>query len=242
MFVTDSFYYIHLQKTGGTRITEILSQLVKGERQGTRHNYLEHTPYSKFVFGSIRNPLEWYVSIWAFGCEGRGGVMGWLKDDETMQRLYSDAESIDHFREWLKTVYQPEYIRLMGNGYPLFDLNNEIGLMTWRYAYLYNVGIKTSECPPFDSYDDFIEYDQKHNMVDGWIRLENLPGTITECLQKAGHIVPRKRLETLCKEKSNTSKHLPWPEYYDDTSLETIIERERFIFDKHGYNNGNGQL
>ena len=97
MFVTDRFVYVHMQKTGGTRIREILSELTDGRGVGRQHGFLDAKP-NKLVFGSIRDPLAWYVSLWAFGCEGRGGLLSRLS--AYWQYLYANVEDVDLFREF----------------------------------------------------------------------------------------------------------------------------------------------
>lgn len=235
MYITDKFFYIHLQKTGGTRITEILSQLTSGELYGPRHNYLARKPYSKLVFGSIRNPFDWYVSIFSFGCTGNGGMLGWLKDNKEFSDVYSNAKNIENFHKWLELIYSNEYINLMGNGYPDFSLHGRVGLMTWRYAYLYTEGIRTDECPYFENYQKFFEYLNEFCIVDEWIRLEDLSKTITKCLKKASYIVPKNQLDSFCGIKSNASNHLPTRNYYDEWSIELVKDKEKFIFDKFKY-------
>lgn len=236
MFLTDRFIYIHLQKTGGTRIREILSQVTDGHSAGRKHGYLNEKPADKLVFGSIRNPYEWYVSLWAFGCEGRGGVLSWLKDDPTWQRVYANANDPELFRLWLKMIYSQEYVNKMQNGYNHFNLNHCIGLMTWHYAYLYLTGVGIDGSPKFRDYDDFSKYEQRHNIVDYWLRLEDLAGTIYKALIEAGCAIDKKNLQILCTERSNMSNHLPYRDYYDLGNIVLVQDKERLIFERFGYN------
>lgn len=236
MIETDKLIYIQMQKTGCTRIGEIILELCDGQFVGPRHNTLLSKP-DKFVLGSIRNPWEWYVSLWAFGCKGKGGVLGWLKDDADWQRVYSNPNDVSLFRQWLKMVYSAKYVRQMQNGYDKFCLYNpfRIGLMTWRYAYLYLAGIDTDLVPRFDDYRQFTEYEQQHNMVDHFIRLENLYSTLYDGLSLAGYEIYQNDLIPLCFQRSNQSQHLPYQEYYDSDSIELVRNRERLIVKKFGY-------
>lgn len=73
MFVANRLVFLELQKTGGSHIRQLLKQYTDGETQG-KHNRLESLPAGKMVIGSIRNPWDWYVSLWAFGVGGKGAV------------------------------------------------------------------------------------------------------------------------------------------------------------------------
>lgn len=75
MFVSERFVYLELHKTGCTHIRDILNELLDGGLIG-KHN--QATPelfrQRKIFFGSVRNPWEWYTSLWAYGCDNRGAL------------------------------------------------------------------------------------------------------------------------------------------------------------------------
>lgn len=73
MFVSEKLVFTELHKTGGTHISNWLSKLVGGEQIG-KHNRIPPAYWDRFIIGSIRNPWDWYVSLWAFGCGGQGSV------------------------------------------------------------------------------------------------------------------------------------------------------------------------
>ena len=77
MFISDKIVFIHLQKTGGVHISQLLSKLLEGEKQ-PGHLQVDPEYHSRFIIGSMRNPWDWYVSLWAYGCAGKGGIHGWL--------------------------------------------------------------------------------------------------------------------------------------------------------------------
>lgn len=243
MFETDKLIYIHMQKTAGTRITEILRDTVGGQQVGRAHSYPERKPQGKLVLGSIRNPWAWYVSLWAFGCEGRGGLLfAHLRGDPNWMANYADADDPKLFREWLKLAYSYKYIRKMRNGFQKFSLRQQVGLMTWRYAYLYMEGIGTETAPYFDSYDSFETHDMWHNVVDWWVRLERIGPDLIQALGQAGynfiHDETKQSVVEMAEIKSNTSSHLPWRDYYDTETADLVRQRERLIIRKHGYHLG----
>jgi hypothetical protein len=73
MFISKDLVFLELQKTGGSHILRLLSQWVDGEVVG-KHNRLDRGSDERFVLGSIRNPWDWYVSLWAYGVGGQGAI------------------------------------------------------------------------------------------------------------------------------------------------------------------------
>ncbi len=80
MLITDRLVYIHMPKTGGTFVTDVLSRLhgVKSggsERYGPmqnpepKHGTCHDIPVAhrhKRILSSVRNPYDWYVSQYEF--------------------------------------------------------------------------------------------------------------------------------------------------------------------------------
>ena len=73
MFVSDDLVFIELHKTGGSHIGRCLKSILTGSQQG-KHNLIPTNLHDRYVIGSIRNPWDWYVSLWAFGCGKEGGL------------------------------------------------------------------------------------------------------------------------------------------------------------------------
>jgi len=82
MFVTDKLIYIQLHKTGCTHIAHLLSKYIGGQ-QLKKHSWLQNYNTTKTIIGSIRNPWDWYVSLWAFGCKKEGYIY-----NETTRRYF----------------------------------------------------------------------------------------------------------------------------------------------------------
>jgi len=74
MIVNHRLIYIQMQKTGCSYIEKILENLVGGKPQGPKHERLTFDPGERLVFGSVRNPWSWYVSLWAYGCRPAGNL------------------------------------------------------------------------------------------------------------------------------------------------------------------------
>ena len=72
MFAANQLLFLELQKTGGSHIRRLLKLYTDGDVQG-KHNRLLDTP-DRAVIGTIRNPWDWYVSLWAYGVGGKGAL------------------------------------------------------------------------------------------------------------------------------------------------------------------------
>ncbi|MEL6870163.1 MAG: hypothetical protein AAFO81_10225 [Pseudomonadota bacterium] len=90
MFVSEKLVFLELHKTGGSHIGHWLRQTLGGEQVG-KHNRLAPELRDRFIVGSIRNPWDWYVSLWAYGCSSRGSV--W--------RQTIDGVNLRYYREQL---------------------------------------------------------------------------------------------------------------------------------------------
>jgi len=137
MFVTDKLIYLQMQKTACTHIASLLSKYVGGQ-QLEKHSFLRDYETKKFICGSIRNPWNWYVSLWAFGCNGTGSVHGRV--------IVRDFLKIS---EMLKFKLQSTYGPYISNNLQLGDLwshfKNEINkpVNLWRESYKDN---QSPEC------------------------------------------------------------------------------------------------
>lgn len=75
MFISDEIVFVELQKTGCSHIRVLLSKFLQGDLIG-KHNRPDHDLLkSKRTFlGSVRNPWDWYVSLWSYGCQPKGAL------------------------------------------------------------------------------------------------------------------------------------------------------------------------
>ncbi|MEP4308794.1 MAG: hypothetical protein ABJ364_03515, partial [Lentilitoribacter sp.] len=76
MIVTDSSIFIHLQKTGGTHVAKVLSELLDIDASVSHDQLRKPDPTREIIMG-IRNPWDWYVSLWAYGCQSKGRLFGY---------------------------------------------------------------------------------------------------------------------------------------------------------------------
>ncbi len=79
MLVGDKLIYLQLQKTGSTRITDLIKATV-GAEERSKHDRIHREDLedpevaARRILGSIRNPWSYYVSLWAYGSRRAGGI------------------------------------------------------------------------------------------------------------------------------------------------------------------------
>ena len=260
MFVSEHLVYLQLQKTGSGHVARLLATCVDGDQIGA-HNRLAlgRPPEGQRVVGSIRNPWDWYVSLWAYGCQGRGGFHarttsrrpdhpeGWLRrclssvhelrtPSGPWRAVYRDADSPALFRRWLGMTLDPGRRFEVGEGYGLSPLSSFAGLMTYRYLRLYARHPGPLWFPGIRQPERLRAYDADQNVLDHVVRTETLEDDLLRVLHACGH-----DLDDACADRirstprTNVSCHRPIADYYDAETIDLVADRERLLVDKYGY-------
>ena len=73
MFIAGNLVFLELQKTGGSHIRRLMATYLHGNAVG-KHNRITQDYVGHYLIGSIRNPWDWYVSLWAYGVGGSGAI------------------------------------------------------------------------------------------------------------------------------------------------------------------------
>jgi len=110
MIVTEHFVYIHVSRTGGTFLNKLILEHVPGARMLQYHGQLKDLPdsYSQLpVIGFVRNPWDWYVSMYfdyrrkkqyVYEIISEGGVVGFK---ETVARFLRLGDNSDQSKNLL---------------------------------------------------------------------------------------------------------------------------------------------
>lgn len=259
MFINDRLIYLQMHKTGCTHITKLLDLCVGGKEVGL-HNTLENYETDKFILGSVRNPWDWYVSLWAFGCSQRGGIYkslvkknylrafkniltdfdftGMRKIFTNWEKLYKDSENPVLFRRWLKNIYDRDFSGQFPEGYAGHPTSRFIGLMTYRYAYFFIKNFLSDQGDRFSSFKKLEEFERDNNILDGIIITDNLEKDFLKALESAGYEIDDKIFKIVNdfgQIKSNTSKHMSTGFYYDDETMNLVANNEKLIIDKYRF-------
>jgi len=269
MLVTDNIIYFELQKTASTFTRLVLAEMYADNCTIIgKHNSLKKIPQDvlgdfsrKVKVGNIRNPWDWYVSLWSFGCKKRGGLryrlinqeelnflgkkgirqvlkrrlkLGYPKlDKEIWLSLYSDPYNYKNFNRWLELILTVSKHDL-GEGFKAKKMSEFSGLLTYRYLRLYTADHKFYR---IGSYEELKSYDKKENFINEMIRKEAL----LEGLERlAGRLDYQQekliRIINQIKSKPNASiRDKDYRKYYTDESISMVEKYEKLIIDKYKY-------
>jgi len=266
MFTSNELVYIQFQKTGSTHTARLLLKLFDGELSVNSKKHTAASPEliesDRTLLVTIRNPWDWWVSMWTFGTTG-WGIQRHLtkrslnryvwprtrfpfgldlfremrKDVRKWRSLYTNPGDVDAFRAWLRRMMDPRFAWDIKEGFAESGLVPRCGLMTWRYLYLCCRDVAQLRQPrtPVDA-DAVAEFDRTHCYIDHFLRQEALEDTLIDAL---GHIRTLTADEIkMIREASpvNTSKRpLNAAQYYDSETLALVAEHERFLIEKFKY-------
>lgn len=236
MFVSDKLVFLELQKTGCTHIREALVELVGGELVG-KHNQAPAALFRqpRVFLGSVRDPWDWYLSLWAYGCDGRGALfarattpgwrwagLGWQRhpraawqgfkrrlsrDVRPWQRVYRDVNDAGAFRAWLELMHDPVTRHDIGEGYGTCAMSQVAGLMSYRFVRLFCT--REGELKALDALDSLprlADYVARQCFVPHIIRMEHLEDDLLAALAAAGVAVSAEQQSALrARGRTNTS-------------------------------------
>ncbi len=165
MFVADRLVYLQLQKTGCSHIAAMLSACVPG-RDASKHYRLppDLIGDARQIVGSICNPWDWYVSLWAYGCGRRGqtyrrltarrfrghGIsrapltalrsIHWqlMKPVSAWRETYADPTNPQLFCDWLRLVLSEQGRRDLPERYGISSMSSFAGFLTYGYIRLFS--------------------------------------------------------------------------------------------------------
>lgn len=173
--------YNHLPKAAGTFIDHVISAAVGKDRYALVGEFkpmaaMNETEY--FTIGSMRNPCEFYVSLWAFGADGRGSFRNKIPPNlyETTSPYKNNSADVGTFRKWLKEITPP----------------NGPGLLSMRLARSYGrraLHDKMNELPTSYDVDTLrIVNESVTNItlrdMDCWVYVEDIERGTEHCLRR----------------------------------------------------------
>lgn len=265
MFKCDEFIYLQLQKTASNHIVALLQQLFEGQTIG-RHNCasLEQLKTTPYFIASIRNPWDWYVSLWAFGVGGRGSLRhylteknyadlaravysnpkhsyqhcaSWLKKDPKKWRaVYQRSDDVAAFRQWLLQLQHPK--NDLPDGYSRSGINGWVGFMSYRYLCLcchFKHWSKQLKLP-LNDLEALQRFDRQYCYIDYFIRQENLAATVIDAVERIRPLSATEKSLIQNHTKTNTSRRpFALADYYDQQAIDLVAARERLLIEKFNY-------
>jgi hypothetical protein len=228
MIVTDEFVFVHLPRSGGTFVSEVIRKFFPSAYEIGHHLPRELLPkeYSHLpVLGTVRNPWDFYVSLYHYvwpkdaasvlvswmSENGSLGFKGSLRnllnlgvDDERLDVLIDMLpERLDSSKRNIPSANKDTMRRVRGTG---------VGYYTFRLNQM------------FGNADDVV-----------FCRLETLSHDLVAFFEAIGTATDELRDYLQGSGKVNASKHLHYSTYYTPELEQLVSLRDRPLIERFGY-------
>jgi len=219
VFEIKELTYVHIPKTGGQFVGLVLMDIYLSYRAIGYHTRLQEYEPSNDIISCIRNPFDWYVSIYFF----------YLKKDHPLTR------GIEGFENTLRVL-----LDLKGSGRPIQvrtnnidesritkEDNSKLEFPPWTNATNYpsNRGYYSFMLARLTGLRNDIEY----------MRFENLTEDLVSILKDKAGLTSSQESLIRSTPHINTTEHDHYRTYYSDELIELVYEKDKIIFDRFGY-------
>ena len=257
MLIGERIIYIELHKTGCTYTRNVLTNLPSTPFiSNGKHNTIESVPQdligdieNKIIVGNIRNPWDWYVSLWAFGCLQKGGLYKRMTQKPSLfskkglkqnlrnpssifhntkvwHEVYADANNPELFQKWLHILLEKKS--------PQGRLHEHLGVLTQRYLKLYTYNFR-NELLKLSDYNDLKNFADT-SFIQVFIKNEHIEEDLLKHADQL-HLNKEELQSTFTKLDSriNTSERNSYESYYNDYSIDLIQKKEKLIIETFNY-------
>lgn len=94
MLIADKLIFIEFRNTGASHVEKLLQKIVGGEVENKHRAPSEEVLNSgRTIFGSVRDPWGWYLSLWTAGCSQQGDLYQRLTNDKAWVKIGEKIEA-----------------------------------------------------------------------------------------------------------------------------------------------------
>jgi hypothetical protein len=253
MIEFENFVYLDVYRTGSKHTIKLLRKITEEQEvRSWRHSSITKggpfaVPRGKIIFATVRNPWDWYVSLWSYGANKLEAIHRYLTEvlpEEEVNALYNASDSQAAFRKWLSAMHDPDFTnRFMHENYPQSRLSSFMGLYTFRFLrvttryphyFLRRWRIRDeATIRPFlarrKAYD-FVLFNE--NLTENLVDFVSRHGDRCRFKKNAIEIIRRADVNRI-----NTSSRplLHYRDYYDEESRALVEKRDAFFLEEFGY-------
>lgn len=228
MLATEKFVFVHLPRSGGTFVSEVIRKFFPSVYEVGHHTPRRLLPvkYSNVpVLGTVRNPWDFYVSWYHYVLpkETAGKFVAWMNANGTLdfvgsiQNLINIAiqsnrtdtlmnilpNQIDYRERYIPTITKTELRSVIGSG---------VGYYSFRFNELFGNPNEMFIC-----------------------KVESLRQDLLTFFETIGVANEEIREYVLGSEKKNASEHLHYSHYYTPELADLVSVRDRSIIERFGY-------
>lgn len=251
MIEYPDFIYLDVYRTGSTHVIRLLKLICEAKpvREHRHSSITKGRPWpfgiGKPVFTTVRNPWDWYVSLWAYGTDGKSAIRRYLEaslDAGQLAALYDKQDAASSFRRWLHFMHDPANLdRLMQEHLPQSHLASRIGLYSYRFLRVTTRYPRALLRPPLvRNPQSALRYHRLNKSYDLAMRNETLEEDLIAFVTahpkgfrpEAAKIITRESMRPMnfSTRTLDTYRH-----YYGEAEMELVAERDRFFLDEFGY-------
>jgi hypothetical protein len=228
MIITDKFVFVHLPRSGGTFVSEVIRKFFPSAHEIGHHLPREFLPreYSRLpVLGTIRNPWEFYVSLYHYvwpkdaasvlvSWMSENGKLGFRGSIRNLLNLGVNDERLDALIEALpeRLDYTSRHIPAVTKDAMRRVRSTGVGYYTLRFNQM------------FGNADDVL-----------FCRLETLRQDLVAFFEGIGVATDKLRDYVLRSEKKNTAEHLHYSTYYTPELADLVLIRDSPLIERFGY-------
>jgi len=236
MIVTDHFVYVHVSRSGGTFLNKLILKNIPGARMLQYHGHLRDLPeqYTTLpVIGFVRNPWDWYVSMYFDYRRKTQFVYQILSDrnrlgfEATISRFLKLGDDSETSRSLLKALAQSAPHRIQKSQPPRHHLPGlkaehflNFGKCSGYYSWLFRLMFET---------------DASHRILIG--RFENLRAEALRLLEETGTPITNGITEYL--ETARPLNAAPRPTgymgRYSPDLAHLVAKKDHYIIDRFSY-------
>ena len=230
LFSTKDFIWLHVPKTGGTWLHQVLTKYAPESWEvcggPPAHVRLYEVPTALEhwnrrpdriglpIIASVRNPWDWYVSLYFFLEQHRVNRTGgyslpknqWQPGLAQWEERYGKGNNVRGFRAAMPRILEDMHVKaVMGIANPqTYFVRDPYG----------SVGVRA-------------------------VRFEGLRKNMLEALEAVGaEVSPTLRDQLTNSPKANTSGHAKYTACYDDATRKLVARHEAWMIDRFGYRFG----
>lgn len=267
MIFLEKCVFLELPKTGSTYARYILINLPDSKYKtiGKKHNVynslsneLKREFDNKRIVSSIRNPFDWYVSLYAFACEHRGGLytktqkrpdllsvsnpfeffkvcINHMRNRKKWQSVFTDVNNKENFKKFLYLLLIEDSLGV-GNRYELDGFNKKIGYYSYDFLRMTTKNFDSLKDKNL-GYSDILDHYQKNNIVDITLRNESLRKDLIKFSTDlcSGPKEMESSINSKPKKSRTATKRKPYKYYYTEELIELIREKEKIILESFNY-------
>jgi|TARA_B110000967_G_C18869735_1_gene554718 hypothetical protein len=226
VLVCNKFVFLHLHKSGGTFVTNLMSTCIPYTKAIGYHLPYRMLPSSYRrhpVIGTVRNPWSYYVSWYHFQKQ--------IKNPNALFMAMSNNKTLTFEQTItnLLTISDNEKLfQIAKNSLPLSFDNHGLNITQACILPVYQTGIGFYSFLYSRLYEDCYDI----NIIE----MENLRNGLEDVLAKL-NVEPKQKIKTFIQKSPviNTSNHKPYQSYYSATLKKLVAKRDELLIESHQY-------